>query len=46
MSDGYCKFMVPERPYYIRHYQCSRKAVEGDYCKQHAKKVAERATER
>ena len=41
MKEGYCKFMVPERPHYIRRYQCSRKAVEGGYCKQHAKKIIE-----
>ena len=40
MSNGYCKFMVPERPHYIHYFQCSRKATVGEYCKQHAKKVA------
>ena len=37
-----CKFMVPERPHYIRYNQCLRNAVEDGYCKQHARKVRER----
>ena len=46
MKDERCKFMVPERPHYIRSYRCSRKAVDGDYCKQHAKIIERRAAAR
>ena len=40
-----CAARVPEPPHYLHDHQCTRSAVDGGYCAQHAK-IALRRRER
>ncbi len=45
MDKTKCKYMVPDPPYYIRRYQCSRNVKVNGYCTQHWRMVKKRKAE-